>query len=406
MSTNLQAAHREHAAAKPQAVESVAGTTMQTVGVVMIALGAIAFVLALMRGTAAVAWEAYLVNLLFFLGVAQGAVVASAAFYLTQAKWGGSTPYRLGEAFAPFLWVGFFLFFGLYFGRSLIFPWVTHPIPQKAAWLNVPFLFARDGIGLGVMAAASFAFIRVSRGDDARAWTVATDEIELPPHSIRVFAPLVAVLFAVVYTLISFDLVMSLAPVWRSTLFGWYFFAGAFWSGLVAMALVATMLRGRLGEHNLFTNPVVMHDLGKIVFAFSVFWIYLLFSQYIVIWYGDLPVETFFIVQRVHHMPWSPLSVACVVLIWLIPFVVLMSVRTKKSPMILGTVSALGLIGIWLERYVLVVPSLSLDAIPFGPTQFLISIGFLGAFLIAAVPGLNRVAQAATSGEAVGDDAG
>jgi hypothetical protein len=405
MSTNLQQAHRERAATKPQAVESVAGTTMQAVGAVMIVLGAIAFVVALMRGGAAIAWQAYLVNLLFFLGVAQAGVVASAAFYLTQAKWGGSTPYRLGEAFAPFLWVGFFLFFGLYFGRGLIFPWVTHPIPQKAAWLNISLLFARDGIALGAMAAASYAFIRVSRADDARAWTIATDDIELPPHSIRVFAPLVAVLFAVVYTLISFDLVMSLAPVWRSTLFGWYFFGGAFWSGLAAMALVATVLRGRLGEHNLFTNPVVMHDFGKMVFAFSVFWVYLVFAQYIVIWYGDLPVETFFIVQRVHHMPWSPLSVACLVLIWLIPFTVLMSVRTKKTPVILGTVSALGLVGMWLERYVLVVPSLSLDAIPFGPTQCLISIGFLGAFLISAVPGLNRVAQAATSGEPVGDDA-
>ena len=405
MSTNLRRAHRERVATKPQPVESIAGATMQTVAGAMIVLGAIAFVFALRQGSAAIAWEAYLVNLLFFLGVAQGAVVASASFYLTQAKWGGSTPYRLGEAFAPFLWVGFFLFFGLYFGRALIFPWVTHPIAQKAAWLNVPFLFARDGIGLGVMAAASFAFIRVSRGDDARAWTIATDEIELPPHSIRVLAPLVAVLFAVVYTLISFDLVMSLAPVWRSTLFGWYFFAGAFWSGLTAMALTAAVLRGRLGERNLFTNPIVMHDFGKMVFAFSVFWIYLVFAQYIVIWYGDLPVETFFIVQRVHHMPWSPLSVACVVLIWLIPFTVLMSVRTKKTPMILGTVSLLGLVGMWLERYVLVIPSLSLDAIPFGPAQFLISIGFLGAFLASAVPGLNRVAQAATSGEPVGDDA-
>jgi hypothetical protein len=404
MSTSLQEARREHTAIKPTPVESVAGATMQIVAVAMIVVGAIAFVLALMRGGASIAWEAYLVNLLFFLGVAQGALVASAAFYLTQAKWGGSTPYRLGEAFAPFLWVGFFLFFGLYFGRSLIFPWVTHPIAQKAAWLNVPFLFARDGIGLGLITAASFAFIRVSRSDHARAWTIATDDITLPPHSIRVFAPLVAVLFAVVYTLISFDLVMSLAPVWRSTLFGWYFFAGAFWSGMAAMALTAVVLRGRLGEHNLFKNPTVLHDYGKMVFAFSVFWIYLMFAQYIVIWYGDLPVETFFIVQRVHHMPWSPLSVACLVLIWLIPFVVLMSVRTKKTPMILGTVSALGLIGMWLERYVLVVPSLSLDAIPFGPTQFLISIGFLGAFLFSAVPGLNRVAQAATSGEPVGDD--
>ena len=399
MSTTLRAVR----APEPHRVEAVAGATMQLVAGAMIALGAIALVVALLRGDVATAWEAYLVNLLFFLGIAQGAVVASAAFYLTQAKWGGSTPYRLGEAFVPFLWVGFFLFFGLYFGRAAIFPWVKHPIPQKAAWLNIPFLFARDGIGLGVIALASTAFVRVSRRDDARAWTVASDDIQLPPHSIRVFAPLLAVLYAVVYTLIAFDLVMSLAPVWRSTLFGWYFFAGAFWSALAAMALTAAVLRNRLGEHNLFTNPTVMHDFGKMVFAFSVFWIYLLFAQYIVIWYGDLPVETFFIVQRVHHMPWSPLSVACVILIWAIPFGALMSVRAKQTPWVLGSVAALGLVGIWLERYVLVVPSLSRDAIPFGPTQFLITIGFLGAFLISAVPGLNRVAQAATSGEPAGD---
>src|ERR1700719_792435 len=180
MSTSLQQARLEREAMKPQPVSSVAGATTQTLAGAMIVVGAIAFVLALMHGGAAIAWQAYLVNLLFFLGVAQGALVASAAFYLTQAKWGGSTPYRLGEAFAPFLWVGFFLFFGLYFGRSLIFPWVAHPIAQKAAWLNIPFLFARDGIGLGAIAAASYAFIRVSRRDDARAWTIATDDITLP----------------------------------------------------------------------------------------------------------------------------------------------------------------------------------------------------------------------------------
>ena len=402
MSSTLRAIHRDRAPT-PRPVESVAGPTMQLVAGAMIALGAIAFVIALLRGDAATAWETYLVNLLFFLGIAQGAVVASASFYLTQAKWGGSTPYRLGEAFAPFLWVGFFLFLGLYFGRAAVFPWVKHPIAQKAAWLNIAFLFARDGIGLAVMASVSNAFIRISRGDDARRWTIATDDIELPPHSIRVIAPLLAVLYAVVYTLIAFDLVMSLAPVWRSTLFGWYFFAGAFWSGLTAMALTAVVLRSRLGAHNLFTNPTVMHDFGKMVFAFSVFWVYLLFAQYIVIWYGDLPVETFFIVQRAHHMPWSTLSVACVLLIWAIPFCTLMSVRAKQTPWVLGSIALLGLVGMWIERYVLVVPSLSRDVIPFGPTQFLITIGFLGAFLISAVPGLNRVAQAASSGEPAGD---
>ncbi len=402
MSTTLRAVRGDRASA-PRPVESIAGTSMIVMACVLVALGAIAFMIALLRGDAATAWEAYLVNLLFFLGVAQGAVVASASFYLTQAKWGGSTPYRLGEAFAPFLWVGFFLFFGLYFGRAAIFPWVKHPIAQKAAWLNIPFLFARDGIGLGLIALVSSAFVRISRSEESRAWTIATREIEMPPHSIRVVAPLLAVLYAVVYTLIAFDLIMSLAPVWRSTLFGWYFFAGCFWSGLTAMALIAVLLRRRLGANNLFTNPTVMHDFGKMVFAFSIFWVYLLFAQYIVIWYGDLPVETFFIVQRVHHMPWSPLSVACVVLIWAIPFCALMSVWAKQTGWVLGPVAALGLIGMWLERYVLVVPSLSPDAIPFGPAQFLISIGFLGLFLICAVPGLNRVAQAATSGEPAGD---
>jgi len=404
MSTTLRAV-RGNDAARVRPVEAVAGVTMIAAASMCVALGAIAFVVAIRRGSAATAWEAYLVNLLFFLGIAQGAMVASAAFYLTQAKWGGSTPYRLGEAFAPFLWVGCFLFFGLYFGRAAIFPWVRHPIAQKAAWLNIPFLFARDGIGLALMAAVSYAFVRISRSEEARAWTVATSEIEMPPHAIRVIAPIVAGLYAVVYTLIAFDLVMSLAPVWRSTLFGWFFFAGCFWSGLTAMALIAVVRRKRLGANNLFTNPTVMHDFGKMVFAFSVFWVYLLFAQYIVIWYGDLPVETFFIVQRVHHMPWSPLSVACLILIWAIPFIALMSQRSKKTPLVLGTVAALGLIGMWLERYVLVVPSLSPDAIPFGPTQFLISLGFLGLFLICAVPGLNRVAQAATSGEPFGDEA-
>ena len=254
-----------------------------------------------------------------------------------------------------------------------------------------------------IMAIASFAFILISRRDDVRAWTVAVDDIELPPHSIRVIAPLLGGLYVFIYSLLSFDLIMSLAPVWRSTLFGWFFFAGCFLSAVTAMALVASILRGRLGVGNLFTNETIMHDHGKLVFAFSVFWVYLLFAQYIVIWYGDLPVETFFIVQRVQVMPWRPLSIACLVLIWLIPFVVLMSVRAKKNPLVLGVVATLLLIGIWLERYVLIVPSLSPNAIPFGVTQLLISLGFLGAFLLCSIPGLNLVAQAATSGEPVGD---
>src|SRR5258705_3541003 len=121
MSTTLRAVSADRASAQSP-VESVAGTTMTTVAGLFVVVGAIAFVVAILRGGATTAWEAYLVNLLFFLGIAQGAIVASAAFYLTQAKWGGSTPYRLGEGLAPFFWGGWFFFFRVFFWPPAVFP--------------------------------------------------------------------------------------------------------------------------------------------------------------------------------------------------------------------------------------------------------------------------------------------
>ncbi len=373
----------------------VVGRALTVLMAALAVVGAAAFVAAVTNGPADRAWQAFLVNLLVWMGVAQGGIVVSASFYLTQARWAGSAHYRLAEAFAPFLVVGFVLFWGLYFGRALIFPWVTHPVAQKAAWLNTPFLFARDGAGLALMTVLSLVFVRVSRGEAARAWASHSMNITMPPPALRRLAPAVALAFAFVYSLIGFDLVMSLAPVWRSTLFGAYFFAGAYWSALVVMALVAVLLRRRLGTGNVFTEPEVLHDLGKLVFAFSVFWVYLLFAQYIVIWYGDIPVETFFVVQRVHHMPWTPLSWTALILIWLVPFVVLLGARPKRTPAILGSVAFLGIVGIFIERYVLVVPSLSLNVVPFGGIEVLITLGFIGGFALSAMPGLNRVAAAA-----------
>ncbi len=383
---------------------AVVGVKTTVVGVILAVLGLIGFAAGLARGEALTVWGGYLVNLLFFLSVAQGAVMVSVSYYLAQGRWAGTTQFRLAEAYAPFLWVGLVLFFGLYFGRAVIFPWVLHPIAQKAAWLNTPFLFARDGVMLFIMALLSSIFVRLSRGEAARAWILSPNDIEFPPSPIRRITPVLGILYCFFYSFLAVDLVMSLAPLWRSTLFGWYFFAGAYWSGIVTMTFTAVILRSQLKAGNVFTRPKVFHDLGKYVFAFSIFWVYLLFAQYIVIWYGDIPVETFFLVQRVHHMPWSPLSIACAFLIFLIPFLVLMSVRTKEIPSILGLVSLLGIIGMWLERYVLVEPSLSLDAIPFGLTQLLITLGFLGAFILCSIPGLNRVATAATAGEPIGED--
>src|SRR5437899_7666675 len=121
------------------------GTTTTLALCAAVALGIAGFVLAMATGSAQRVWEAFLVNLLFWMGIAQGGICVSASFYLTNARWGGVGQYRLAEAFVGFLPLGFLLFWALYLGRHQIFVWVDHPLPEKADWLNAPFLFARDG---------------------------------------------------------------------------------------------------------------------------------------------------------------------------------------------------------------------------------------------------------------------
>jgi len=395
MSPNSEtASHRSGPSGTPPAA-NLPAQPLTNIAYVLIALGLIAFAIAVTSGLAQRAWEAFLVNLLFFLGIAQGGVTTSAAFYLTQGRWAGRTHYRLAEAFSGFLIPGFILFWFLFLGRELIFPWIRHPIPAKAAWLNAPFLFMRDGLALAVMTWLDWKFLAASRGEAARKWAATSADIVMPPPSIRRLAPAVAICFGLVYSLLSFDLVMSLSPLWHSTLFGWWYFAGAFWSAVVTMAFTAVCLRRVLGPGNIFTEGRIMRDLGLMVFAFSVFWFYTLFAQYIVIWYADIPMETFFIAVRAHYMPWAFMSWMVVCLVWAIPFVSLLGIRPKKTPAILGTVALLGMVGIWSENYILIVPSLSPRTIPLGWVEILVTAGFLGAFWLCSYPGLKMASAAA-----------
>jgi hypothetical protein len=365
---------------------------------VMLVSGVAAFAFALAHGPAPRAWQAFLVNLLFWLGLAQGSVVVAASLYVTHARWGGATIYRLTEGFAGFLPVGFLLFWGLFPGREAIFPWIEHPLPAKAAWLNVPFLFARDGAGLLAITVLSLWFVRSSRRQESVRWAESSGDLAEPPPAVRRLAPAVILTYAGVYSLLAFDLVMSLSPVWYSTLFGAYFFAGAYWSALAAIGLLASIGLGTTSRGAIQDGGRALHDIGKLVFAFAIFWAYLLWSQYLPIWYAGLPHETFFVVVRVHALPWGILAWTALVLIWMVPFVGLISRRGKRTPAILGTVCGLGLIGMWIERYVLVTPSLSPDTIPFGWVECLVTAGFCGGFGLCALPGLRRVPAAGHGG--------
>lgn len=372
---------------------------LTTIAIVLLGVGVAGALAGIASGEPQRVWLTWLVDLLFFMGIAQAGVACSAAFYLTQARWAGSVHYRLAESFWRFLPLSLVLFFGVYIGRDYIFPWIAHPVANKvkAQWLNAPFLLTRDFIALAFMTLLSWRFVGISQTEEAVVWHHQPDTIEMPPKPIRRLAPVVAISYCVVYTLFAYDLISSLSPQWHSTLFGWWYFATVFWSCICAMSFTAVRMRAALPAVNMFSRGKVLHDLGKMIFAFSIFWMYLTFAQYIVIWYGDIPTETFFIVGRCWHHPWMFLTWMTPVLIWVTPFSVLMGVKPKKTPMILGTVALLGLIGVWDLNYVLIVPSLSPDKLPLGWIELCITAGFLGAFLLCAVPGLKQLAEVAVS---------
>jgi len=372
---------------------------LTTIATVLVVIGAVGVLGGLAVGAPQRVWLAWLVNLLFFMGIAQGGVVVSAGFYLTQGRWAGSSHFRLAESFWRFLPLALLLFLGLAIGANYIFPWIAHPVTNKvkAWWLSAPFLLTRDFIAIAIMVLLSWRFIGLSQSAEATAWHREPDTIEMPPVSIRRWAPLLGICYCIAYTLFAYDLISSLSPQWHSTLFGWWYFATVFWSAICAMSFTAMRMRAALPAGNIFDRGKVRHDLGKMIFAFSVFWMYLTFAQYIVIWYADLPTETFFIVGRCWHHPWMFLTWMAPVLIWVTPFSVLMGVLPKKTPKILGTVALLGLVGVWDLDYVLIVPSLSPDKLPLGWIELCVTAGFLGAFIFCAVPGLKQLAEVAVS---------
>ncbi|GBC84010.1 hypothetical protein HRbin11_00430 [bacterium HR11] len=372
----------------------------------LLVVGTTAFIVGAAGPARLRAWSAFLVNFLFWSGVAQAGVVWAAVWHLTGARWSRFVR-RVAEANAAFLPVSFLLFWVLYLGREVLFPWVRTPASDKTWWLNVPFLFLRDGLGLLVLYGVSLGLVyrswlpvpafRASGSDPGTAtpssvetlWETeivrALDRTAARRHrQTTVLAAAVLILYGVVFTLLAWDLVMSLDPTWSSTLFGGYFFVGNLYAGLAVLGLATVGLHRRMGPASPFTADQ-FHDLGKLVFGFCLLTAYLAWSQYLPIWYGNLPEETGFVILRTETAPWAFWAKAVLVLGFVVPFVAGLSRALKRRPWGLFTLCAVVAVGMWMERYLLVVPSLGREAIPggtlpFGWPEILITIGFLGAY--------------------------
>ncbi len=372
--------------------------SLTTVSLVLTLVGAAVFIAGLFIAPDR-AWHAWHFNWLFFAGLSSGAMAIVAVQRITTARW--SRPVvRMLEGYVAFLPVAFvFLLVSLFAGKGHIFPWAhgSYPNPEKATYYGATFLIIRDVVVFGVLTVLPLWFVyrsvRLDVGQIPEAgakWAAGIrdrmrrgfgeERREIhSTHSIHgKLAVAIAITYAFGWSLLAWDLSMSLSMRFQSDLYSWWFFMGAWLSALMMFTMLVMAWRRYLGADDLITEKQI-HDIGKLCFAFTAFWGYLTFGQYLVIWYGNMGEQTFFMRLRLIH-PWKVLTVASIWLVFVLPFFGLIS---KAAKMYLPThilFATSSLVGLWLMRYIEVYPSAYgvAAAAPFGIWELGVGALYLG----------------------------
>ena len=330
-------------------------------------------------------WSDGLVIGCYLIGIGLAGLFFVALQYATGDTWSIAFR-RVPEAMAATLPAGVGVVAITLVASAALYPWTAMTItPEEGVfrqmWLIWPFFLARAAVYVAIWAAFARAILRASRRQDEEGGFAQTDA------NIRLSIAFL-VLFGLTYSLASFDWVMSREPHFSSTIFAVYNFAGLFSSGLAVLIILAVWLR-EAGPLRGVLRDDHLHDLGKLLFAFSTFWMYIWFSQYMLIWYANIPEEAVYFVDRTRGT-WAPLFFLNVALNWAIPFVVLLRRDTKRQGSTLVKVAAAVLFGRWLDLYLMILPP-TLGAAPrAGLLELGLTAGGAGLFAFALFRALKQ----------------
>ena len=297
----------------------------------------------------------YLIAFAFMISIGVGALFLVALEYIVGADW--SVPIRrVVEFFAAVIPLLAILVIQLLFNIGELFHW-SHPeavtadkiLQGKAPFLNVTFFIIRVFVLIGLWSLFYFFFIRNSKKQDS------TRDQKLTTINIRLSAVFIPI-FAFTITVAAMDWLMSVEPHWFSTIFGVYFFAGTVIAALAAVTLTTVLLKEHGYLHPAMTNDH-LYSLGALLFAFVNFWGYIAFSQYMLIWYADLPEETFWFLQK-WEGSWAIFSIGLVVIHFLVPYITLVSQPSKMDPKKLKFISIWLLCAHFYDLFWLVMPEM------------------------------------------------
>ncbi len=395
-------AHAAHMPTRDELVRLIANKpvnpTLKLAALGLAAVGAAVFIFGVITGGDQ-AWLALHFNWLFFTITSSAAVAFAAVQRLTTARW--SRPVvRILEGFVAWLPVAFVLLLVILFpGAGHIFTWAkeTVHVHQKAVYLDPTFFRLRGIVIFGAITFFSLWFVyrsvRLDVGlmpDEGASWAAgirarmrrgfADERRELHnTHSITgKIGAIICMLYGYGWVVLSWDYSMSLSLHFQSTMYGWQVFMGAWVAMLMVLAVFVRLWRSHLGAEDLITDSHY-HDIGKLCFAFTAFWGYVTFGQYLVIWYGNLPEETHYFRLRLTD-PWGFLTTAVFVMMFVVPFFTLLSKAAKLYSPVMATVAFTSILGLWFHRYLEVYPSVlgEVPHVPFGLYEIGIGLGMLG----------------------------
>lgn len=343
-------------------------------------------------------WANLLVNNFFFLAISLGALFFMAVQYAAQVGW-TAVLLRIMEAMTSFLWIPMLIMFILmfagifHFGGNHIWHWMDASlyiegsetydeiIAGKRAYLNPTFFIIRSVVyALGWIGAAILLRKLSMKFSDSSV------DIRKNWIKMRNWSAGFLVFFAITSSTSAWDWFMSIDTHWFSTLYGWYTFATMFVSALTAMTLITIYLKnkGYLPE----VNDSHIHDLGKFMFAFSVFWTYLWFSQFMLIWYGNIPEEVTYYMIRFGEYKW--LFLTMVGLNFIFPVLVLMSRDSKRNFGFLLVAGLVIIFGHWLDIFIMVMPGAVGSLWEIGLVQIGTLLGYAGLFIFVVFRSLAK----------------
>lgn len=345
-------------------------------------------------------WTGILTNNMFFLGLSLAGLFFIAVNYIGYGGW-YLTVKRIPEAmsmFIPYMGIGMLIVVvGLWAHWHHIYHWAAEGIADpssenydrliagKTAYLNKPFFTIRVVAYFAIWIFFAYSLRKLSIQEDQLGGVGSYNKS-------KVLAALFLVFFGITSSAMSWDFMMSIDSHWYSTLFGWYTFSTLFVSGIAAIILFTIFLKskGYLPQ----VNQEHLHDLGKFLFAFSVFWTYLWFSQFMLIWYANLGESTIYFKTRMDHYPFMFYMV--LIINFVVPFFALMTRHAKRQMSTLATIAVVVLIGHWFDYFLMIVPGATGNEIGFGFFEIGLTIGYAGLFLYVVLQQLTKTSLVAT----------